>query len=124
MKAINDELYVYRISEISMTEINLKKPSIEKIYEDSVISVGVIYQLYKEQINNAEIASSLMQIMKYMMSLNIQKIQALDSVQQKILSKLLRNNFTKSKHIFTILHTKDKISFSFYLITNKFCVIK
>lgn len=120
MKAINDELYLYRVSEISMTEINLKKPSIEKIYEDSVISVGAIYQLYKEQINNAEIASSLMQIMKYMMSLNIQKIQVLDSVQQKILSKLLRNNFTKSKHIFPILNNSDKLSFALYLITNKF----
>lgn len=124
MKAINDELYVYRISEISMTEINLKKPSIEKIYEDSVISVGAIYQLYKEQSNNAEIAFSLMQIMKYMMSLNIQKIQALDSVQQKLLSKLFRNNFTKCKHIFTILSTMDKLSFYLYLVTNKFCVIK
>lgn len=124
MKAINDELYIYRISEISMTEINHKKPSVEKIYEDSVISVGAIYQLYKEQSNNTEIAFSLMQIMKYMMSLNIQKIQALDSVQQKLLSKLFRNNFTKCKHIFTILSTMDRLSFYLYIVTNKFCVIK
>lgn len=124
MKAINDELYLYRISEISMTEINYKKPSVEKIYEDSVVSVGAIYQLYKEQRKEAKIAFSLMNIMRYMLNINIQRIQVLDSVQQKLLSKLYRNNFTKSKHIFTILHAKDKLSFTLYLITNKFCAIK
>ena len=39
IKAINDELYLYRISEISMTEINYKKPSVEKIYEVEIMGV-------------------------------------------------------------------------------------
>lgn len=120
MKAINDELYLYRISEISMTEINYKKPSVEKIYEDSVISIGAVYQLYKEQSDDAKIAHSLMQIMRYMLKSNVQRIQALDSIQQKLLSKLFKSNFTKCKHIFPILNNSDRLSFALYLITNKF----
>ena len=120
MKAINDELYLYRVSEISMTEINYKKPSVEKIYEDSVVSVGSIYQLYKRQNNDTKIAYSLIQIMRYMLNMNMQRIQTLASIQQKELSKLLKSNFAKCKHIFSILNKFDKLSFALYLITNKF----
>ena len=124
IKAINDELYLYRISEISMTEINYKKPSVEKIYEDSVISVGAIYKVYKEYNKDTKIADSLMQIMRYMLNSNLQRIQALDSIYQKRLSKLFKSNYAKIKHVFKILNKVDKLSFALYLITNKFCKIK
>jgi glycosyltransferase involved in cell wall biosynthesis len=126
IKAINDELYIYRISEISMTEINYKRPSVEKIYEDSVISVGAIYQVYKEykDYKDAKIAYSLMQIMRYMLSLNLQRIQALNRIQQKRLSKLYKSNFAKSNHMFAVFNKIDKLSFALYLITNKFRKIK